>query len=192
MEQIWLDALRTALIFGHLLAFGIAVTIVLSEDWQFIVYQRVNMKRLQKCHSVLIIALLGLATTGTAIIGIDTGFEWDAIAASDKLLAKLNVVFVLIINGFLLNTIAIPSLKNPPPNTKIVAMLLCLFGAVSTVSWLYAGFLGIAKDLTVTLGYRGFITLYLIGLGSAVGLALLIFRQRVEQLIVREKSLHYT
>ena len=71
MQLDWVDVLRTLLIYGHLLAFGISICLVLAEDWRLLNSNSINLAQLKITHASLTVTLLFLALTGGAIIGID-------------------------------------------------------------------------------------------------------------------------
>lgn len=176
--------MRVGLIFFHLLAFAAAITIVLAEDIRLLVRTKVDMPALERAHRQLLWALGALAISGIIVIGIDTGFELTAILGSEKLLAKLSVVAALLVNGLVLSMVAFRILRDGAKRSRLAASGLSCLGAISTSSWLYAGFLGIAQPLTSTLGYSGFIILYVIILVVALTLAQVVARPRLLRLLV--------
>ncbi|MCW3780245.1 hypothetical protein [Defluviimonas salinarum] len=98
-------------------------------------------------------------------------------------MAKITVVAVLALNGAALHWILFPMLKGPRGGSRRCAVPACLLGAVSSVSWLYASFLGVAKPLASALGLSGFLGLYALALGLAMAGALLIVAPRLRRLM---------
>jgi hypothetical protein len=71
---------------------------------------------------------------------------------------------------------------------RLVAVLMCLSGAISSVSWLYAGFLGIAKPLADRWSWLEFMMAY--GLLVAIGFvaALLLAGPQIARLLDRQNQ----
>ena len=179
-----METIRILLVVGHLMAFAIALSAVLREDWRMLTTRRINPTDLAETSKIVVAALVGLAVTGVALIGIDTGFDPVSVMAQPKLLAKLSVVGLLTLNGAVLHAIAFPAFSTPQGNARRTAVVLCVVGAISSTSWLFASFLGVAKPLAASLGYSGFMGLYagLVAGGIAVGVVTL--RLRIEALLL--------
>lgn len=133
-------------------------------------------------HSRYLIAwLLGLWLTGLALIGLDTGFDPSVLAGKPKLLAKLSVVGLLSLNGLALHRLAFPVLQAGGAGVSAKGLRTCaLLGAVSTVSWLFASFVGSARLIAPWMNYPAFMLLYALalGLGLAVSAAWVLPRLR--------------
>lgn len=177
----FLDLIRAVCVYIHLLGFGFGICLVLLEDWRMLSARRVHLAQLKRTHRALQWSLLTLAVSGLAIIGLDTGFRMAEIVASYKLLAKLSVVGLLFLNGLVLTRFAFRVWQQPPSDSRSTAVVLSGLGAISTASWLYAGFLGVASSFTPLLGYDGFISVYAIILMIAFVTAQLIARPRLVQ-----------
>ncbi|HDR9504043.1 hypothetical protein [Burkholderia pyrrocinia] len=170
---------RMVLIFFHLLAFAVAAAATVMADYAIFARGSVEIPLLRKAAAGVTMALAVLWITGTAIIWLDTGFDVAAIGRAPKLLAKLTIVSLLTLNGIALHRFAFPRLEKAQDNPQQAASLPAVLGAISTSTWLFAAFLGIAKAAAPLLGYSGFIALYLAALGSAIAAALFAVRPRL-------------
>lgn len=157
------DILRLTLLYIHLITFAITVSAIVLEDLHLLAhgFNTRSAARLRATSQTVIPGLLVLILTGAGMCAIDTGLQWSELASRPKLLAKLSVVALLTANGMLLHRIAFPALRHACPRPRLTALLLCLLGAVSSVSWLYAGFLGIARPLAERLQWHEFMLTYL-------------------------------
>lgn len=178
-----METLRVLLILGHLMGFATALYLVMSEDLRFLRAQRLDLDALAKTARSVAWALAALFVTGAAVIWHDTGFSPAEIAARPKLVAKIVVVTVLAMNGAALHWILFPMLKGPRGGNWSCAVLASLLGAVFSVSWLYASFLGVAKPLAGALGLSGFLGLYALALGLGMAGALLVVAPRLRRLM---------
>jgi hypothetical protein len=119
------------------------------------------------------IALLALWATGLGLIALDTGFDPVAIAAKPKLVTKLIVVTVLTGNGLLLHRFAFPALSGRAFGSTASLSLIAALGAISTVSWLYAAFVGSARLIAGMMNLEAFLALYGIGLVTGIAVAVI-------------------
>ena len=171
--------LRMVLILTHLLAFAVAAAGTAFGDFAIFARQRVDTELLHQATQAVAGALALLWLSGLAVIGLDTGFAFDALAQRPKLLAKLTVVAVLTLNGAVLHLQVFDRLGQPQANPLCAAWLPSVLGAVSAASWLFAAFVGVAKAVTPLLGYGGFMALYGLTLAVAVSVALAVVRPRL-------------
>ncbi|HLM52709.1 MAG TPA: hypothetical protein VK325_03740, partial [Pseudoxanthomonas sp.] len=139
------DILRLALLYSHLLLCAFTLQRVLSEDWRLLVSQ-VDATRLKDTLLVMPFLLAGLWVTGLAIAAIDTHLSWAEFAAKPKLQAKLVCLCVLTANGWALHHKVFKRLSNPRRIDAKTALVFGGLGAISTSSWLFAAFLGIARS----------------------------------------------
>lgn len=117
---------------------------------------------LLRTGSQLVAGMLGLLwLTGLLIIWIDTRFDVAVIMARPKLVAKVAVALLLTLNGHLLHRFFFNAVNKPPPNARRAANLATGMAAVSGASWLYAGFLGLAKPLAAFTSLAGFAVIFL-------------------------------
>lgn len=182
-----MDGLRVMLLVLHQVAFALALSAVLRGDWMFLRSRRLHPVVLRAVASRVLVSLALLALTGAGVVWLDTGFAWHRMLASPKLMAKLSVVAVMLANGMLLHAWAFPRLFSQRPAGAGTVAAICACGAVSTTSWLYATFLGVARPLAVPLGYSGFMALYAAALVLAVGAGHFLMRPRVIRLRARHQ-----
>lgn len=177
-----------SLLFVHLLAFAFAIVTVLREDMALLTARRVDVTRLADTERLLIRLIALLWLSGLSLIVFDIGFDAAALLSKPKLAAKLTVVSLLTVNGLLLHRIAFPILKNPRRHPRNAATVCAVLGAISTVSWLFASFVGVARLIAPALSYHGFMLLYLLSLLIGLGIALGWVRARLERVLSSEFS----
>lgn len=188
---------RLIALYPHLLACCVALGGIIISDAKFIS----RKGRLTEADSVFLldlsrivsVALIVLWVTGLSIIAIDFSHwpSWAEIAAKPKLIAKLTVVTILTLNGYLLHRIVLPNFAaRKSLNTIETSRLRTMFilGAVSATSWLFAAFLGIAKPLAATLGLVGFMAMYAALIIGAVSTALLLASKVKSKPVTAEAS----
>ena len=180
-----LDAIRVTLIFIHVIAMAVAVGLMCWLDIALVTSRRVNAMQFQLSSARITRALMVLWLSGLAVMGLDSQLNLDALAVMPKIQAKLLVVTLLSLNGWALHRFAFPALMDNRARfpTMTTTTILTAMGAISTVSWIYATFLGIARPLASTLGFGGFIGLYAALLIMGVITALRYVRPRVERLL---------
>lgn len=160
---------RILLILSHLLCFSGALFLVMREDIRLLLADRLQIDALETTAKNVSRALAGLFLTGSLITYVDTGFVLTEILARPKLLAKISVVLILTANGILMHYLVFPKLHLAAMlRPRWLCRVACGLGALSSVSWLYATFLGIAKPLTEKLGYEGFMVVYAVLVIGAV------------------------
>ncbi len=178
-----MEVLRVALIFCHLLGFSVALYLVMREDLRFLLTSRFDLGELAVTARDVSRALALLLVSGAAVIWLDTGFQLEEIAARPKLVAKIIVVSVLTVNGALLHLVLFPMLAGPAARTRPAAILASVLGAVSSVSWLYASFLGVANPLAGQLGLNGFLGLYASAVAGGIVVSLAVVAPRFQRLV---------
>lgn len=178
-----LDTVRILLVATHIVAVAVAIGLVFWQDIALVTSRRINALQFQLSSTQVTRALLVLWLTGIAIIGLDTGLDLAVIAAKPKILAKVTVVVLLSINGWVLHRFAFPALLGTHKNPRRTAALVTTLGAVSTVSWLYAIFLGVARPLAQVLSYTGFVGIYATLLAVGIAMALYFTRPHIEMLL---------
>lgn len=180
-----LDAIRVTLIFIHVIAMAVAVGLMCWLDIALVTSRRVNAMQFQLSSTRIARALVVLWLSGLAVMGLDSQLNLDVLAMMPKIQAKLLVVTLLSLNGWALHRFAFPALMDNRTRfpTTTTTTILTAMGAISTVSWIYASFLGIARPLASTLGFGGFIGLYAALLIMGVTTALRYVRPRVERLL---------
>jgi sulfite exporter TauE/SafE len=171
--------LRQAILFAHVVTFAMALSTVLRADIGLMNAQRLDSKRLANTARIVTHALIGLWATGLTLVVWDVGL--DVTAFSPKLAAKLLVVSALTANGLALHTLAFPLLTRAQSRGGVLVPVV--LGAISTASWLYATFLGVARLIAPSMSFTGFIALYCAVLTASIAVALVFVRPRVERLL---------
>jgi hypothetical protein len=172
---------RQALLYGHLIAFALALATVLKEDVRLLRAKRVDWASLVASAKLVKWLLLALWVTGIPMLIGDVGTDVSLLLGKPKLLAKLIVVGTLTVNGILLHLVAFPMVWSKPQNPAKVATIAATLGAVSTTSWLYASFLGAARPVAPYFSLYDFIIFYLSALAISATLAILMVRGRLER-----------
>lgn len=179
--------LKNALTFFHLLAMAVAVGKMLDYDFRFLrsVHRLPSPQLLQDLsatRATMTLALIALWFTGAVLVYMGYAQNPDYLM-NEKLWTKILTVSALTLNGMLMHHFAFPILKQGGvflelPQHQMLA--LTLFAAISSVSWLYAAFLGIARSwnhtapLSYTLGIYGALVLLA---GGAAMLGISVLRQ---------------
>jgi drug/metabolite transporter (DMT)-like permease len=154
---------------------------------------QVDATRLRDTLLVVPLLLAGLWVTGLAIAAIDTHLSWVEFVAKPKLQAKFVCLCVLTANGWALHHKVFKRLANPRRIDAKTALVFGGLGAISTSSWLFAAFLGVARSLERHASFPEFIGLYAALLGMALlGCLLLsklvITRVRIAQIRVSSST----
>jgi len=140
------ESTRLAVLYAHLLASMLAIARVLAADVG-LVTGRLSLEQMHETVRDIGLLLAALWATGLAIVWLDTGFEPAKLAMSSKLLLKLLAVSVLTLNGALLHRLSFPILLSDRAAGIGAASLLAVSGALSTLHWLLAAFVGVASPL---------------------------------------------
>jgi len=174
-------------LFVHTVAFAIALSAVLREDLALVRAGRIDLRRLVETTHTLTCALIALWATGLALVVFDVGFDARAFVASPKLAAKVFVVSALTANGLALHTLAFPILRGRGVPDSFGLSVPVVLGAISTVSWLYASFIGVSRWIAPVMSFTSFIAFYGVLLVAGITVALLFVRRRVERLLVAQR-----
>jgi hypothetical protein len=169
-------------LFAHLVSFAIALSAVLREDLALISAQHIDLGRLAGTARVIRFALGALWITGLGLVAFDVGADVSAFVVSPKLAAKLAVVSTLTANGLALHLIAFPMLRRRGSGDQARLVVPVVLGAISTVSWLYASFVGAARLIAPAISFAGFMAVYAVLLASAIAVALVFVSPRVARL----------
>lgn len=181
--------IHQSILYIHLFSFAFAITIVLREDLRFIVAGIIDFQSLNKV-SYYLQGLLGLLwLSGIALIAIKPGLNVEQIATNTKILCKLVVVSILTLNALCLHRFVFPHFDNKLKNTRksvnYIASMSCIFGAISTVSWLLAAFVGAAKIIPAAITFYSFIYWYALLLIVAVLVSYILIRPRIHKLFTQ-------
>ena len=166
------ELVRSLLIFMHLAAMIAAGISIAFGDYAILRHRPVNRNLLIKSSRAVTWSLVALWITGLSIVSLDMSTVALTLAKAPKLQAKLTVVTILTLNGFLLHRYTLTALGGRRSPTEQQVRLAAILGAVSAASWGYAMFLGVAKAWTPILGVTGFLTLYAVGLAVGITVSL--------------------
>jgi len=149
---------HTLLVLSHMLALALGLGAALLADWVVlrkltfgIVSQRAAGQLVDLSHAVSA-GLLLIWVTGALLVA-DNALDAPASIMNQKLWAKLVIVTVLTLNAVLLHRMVLPRAASrvgqPLFETSFgrVSMVSVLLGAVSAVSWMFAAYLGVAREL---------------------------------------------
>jgi hypothetical protein len=170
---------RQALLFGHVIFFALALATIVKEDIHLMFASRIDNVSLRSTARLVKWLLLALWITGIPMVMMDVGTDVSLLLGKPKLLTKLMVVAVLTVNGALLHFVVFPLLSGNPRNPNRAATIAATLGAVSTVSWFYAAFAGVARIVAPHFSLQDFLALYFLALSIAVSFAILIIRDRL-------------
>lgn len=166
------ELVRSVLIFLHLASLIAAGISIAFGDYALLRHRPVNRELMLKASRAVAWSLLALWVTGLSVIALDMSTTSLVLAKAPKLQAKLTVVVILSLNGFLLHRYTLHALGGARTPTQADVRLAAILGAVSAASWAYAVFLGVARAWTPILGYNGFMALYALALAAGVAVSL--------------------
>jgi hypothetical protein len=155
---------RSVLIFLHLTSLIAAGVSIAFGDYAILRHRPINRDLMVKSSQAVAWSLAALWLTGLWVIAVDMSSAGLVLSTAAKLQAKLTVVGVLTLNGFLLHRYTLHALGDKNSPTESDLRLAAVLGAISAVSWGYAMFLGVARAWTPILGYSGFMALYAVAL----------------------------
>lgn len=171
---------RQLFLFGHLLAFAIAVSEVARSDLQLL-RSGIDVGRLKSGADIILWSLATLWLTGISLIFLEFNFDYAALLDRPKIMAKLIVVAVLSLNGILLHRHAFPLLTGRATRSRRPIVVCSILGAISTASWLYAAFVGAARFIGGFMSLGTFLALYAIVLIGAIAIALIFVKPLLER-----------
>ena len=153
-----MEMLRLIIVYVHLIACCAAIGLVLLSDFALIgklasgnYSDNEDYARLGVVMRVVTLALIALWVSGCAIIYLDYSVKGMEYFYNPKLQAKLIIVSLLTLNGFLLHGTVMPAIGrfNSLLMLPFSPLMLAIFsGAVSGVSWFYAALLGVGRPLS--------------------------------------------
>lgn len=160
--------MKTLIVYAHLLAACVAIGILLIQDLALAKTKGAPLsttavKDLTKSAEIMFIALIVLWISGLALVLLGYLENPQQYLMNQKLWAKFTVVSVLTLNGIALHYFSFPrvtsrrGLLGLPTFEQI---LVALTGALSSVSWLFACYLGIARPWNHTVDYSFVMFIY--------------------------------
>ncbi len=160
--------ITNALVYFHLLAMAVAVGKMLEYDFRFLrsVSRRPtpeSLAELLRTKTSMTFALYFLWLSGFALVYLGY-IHTPQYLENEKLWMKGVTVAVLTVNGMLMHRFAFPHMQQETaflalPLRKVLA--LSLFATVSSASWLFASFLGVARWWNNTVSFEFLLSIYL-------------------------------
>ena len=159
--------MKTLVIYAHLLAACVSIGTLLLQDlalWRsrYRVLTQDEINSLRNTANIVFIALVVLWATGSGLVTMGY-FENPEFFSNQKIWAKISVVIILSLNGVFLHFYSFPKvvgnkaiLQLPSADQKWIGCS----GALSTVSWLFACYLGIARTWNYSVDYSSIMLLY--------------------------------
>ena len=153
-----MELFRLGIVYFHLIACCVAIGLVLTSDIAMIrqllsgdAAAEQDGKHLGQIKSTVSLALVALWITGIAVVWLDASSKGLVYFQNPKLQAKIGIVMLLTLNGFLLHGAVMPALEKAGSLLKLPLKqrLLAMFaGTISAVSWFYAAMLGVGRPLS--------------------------------------------
>ncbi|MCO6057430.1 hypothetical protein NG726_12200 [Pseudomonas sp. MOB-449] len=158
-QEATMELMRMGVVYAHLIACCVAIGLVLTSDYAMIKQMitgeddatHSDKTHLDTLKKTVLLALAALWVTGIGIVLLDYSVKGAVYFLNPKLQAKILVVTLLTVNGFLLHSAVLPAIKKAGTLVKMEtnARTLAVFsGVVSGVSWFYGAMLGIARPLS--------------------------------------------
>lgn len=160
--------MKTLIVYAHLLAACIAVGVLLIQDLALAKTRggrlsELAARELTRAADIVFIALVVLWISGLSLVLMGYVENPQQYLMNEKLWAKFTVVSLLTINGVALHYFSFPRVISPRGlmgQPAIDQVLVTLTGAVSSVSWLFACYLGIARPWNYTVDYSYVMFIY--------------------------------
>jgi hypothetical protein len=177
--------IKNTLVFLHLLAMAMAVGKMLEYDFRFLRFAHLSPSaerstellrtKTTMTHALQLLWLTGLGLVYLGYTHAPTYLE------NEKLWMKVVTVSALTLNGVLMHRFAFPHMLRTTPFLALplgTMLGLGMFASMSSVSWLFASFLGIARSWNNTVSFQYVLGVYLgllamTALGAAVVLCTL-------------------
>ncbi len=157
-ERAVIYRLHTLLVLGHILALALGLGSALLADW--IVLRKLVFGTVSKRAAQQLIDLSHAVGAGLVLIWITgallvagNALDTPASIMNQKLWAKLAIVAAMTLNAALLHRIVMPMVERRVGHSLFesvfdrLPMVSTLLGAVSAVSWMFAAYLGVAREL---------------------------------------------
>jgi hypothetical protein len=161
--------MKTLIVYAHLLAACVAIGILLMQDLALAksrgkALSAAAIKDLTKSADIMFAALVALWISGLALVLLGYLENPTQYLMNEKLWAKFTVVSVLTLNGIALHYFSFPRVtcaRGFLSTPGVEQILVVLTGAVSSVSWLFSCYLGIARPWNYTVDYSYVMFIYL-------------------------------
>lgn len=161
--------MKTLIVYAHLLAACVSIGILLIQDLALAktrgkALSASAIKDLIKAADIMFIALVILWISGLALVLLGYLENPQQYLMNEKLWAKFTVVTVLTLNGVALHYYSFPRVTCSRGFISVSGheqILVALTGATSSVSWLFACYLGIARPWNYTVDYSYIMFIYI-------------------------------
>ena len=166
---------HTLLVLSHLLALALGLGAALLADWvvlRKLVFGVVSERaagQLMDLSNAVSAGLVLIWVTG-ALLMTDSALDTPMSIMNQKLWAKLVIVIMLTLNALLLHSIVLPRVTSRIGQPLFEASfgwlptMSTLLGAVSAVSWMFAAYLGVARELNGQMNLVPILGSYLVAL----------------------------
>lgn len=160
--------MKTLIVYAHLIAACVAIGILLMQDLALAktrgkALSSLAIKDLTKAADIMFIALVVLWISGLTLVLLGYLENPAQYLMNEKLWAKFTVVSVLTLNGIALHYFSFPRVTCSRGLIGLAGfeqIAVALTGAVSSVSWLFACYLGIARPWNYTADYSYVMFIY--------------------------------
>jgi hypothetical protein len=152
-----MELFRLSIVYLHLIACCVAIGLVLTSDIAMVnqlikggTAEKQETDHLNSLKKTVSLALVALWITGFAIVWLDVSAKGFTYFANPKMQAKLTIVALLTLNGFVLHSAVMPAMEKAGSLLQMEfnqRMLAIFAGSVSAVSWFYAAMLGVGRPL---------------------------------------------
>lgn len=190
--------MKTLIVYAHLLSACVAIGILLMQDIALAktrgkALTSLAIKDLARAAEIMFVALVVLWMSGLTLVLLGYLENPAQYLMNEKLWAKFTVVSVLTLNGIALHYFSFPRVTCAGGFLSVPGfeqILVALTGAISSVSWLFACYLGIARpwNYTVDFSYIMFIYVGLITCAFIVAGEVLRSMRREEPPLLTEQA----
>lgn len=168
--------MKTLIVYIHLLAACVAIGVLLIQDVAIMRSKGAPLNtdaanELIRSARIVSVALLCLWSSGILLFATGYIENPQQYITNQKLWSKFAVVSILTINGLFLHFYSFPkviSINGLLGFGLVEQVLVTLSGAVSSVSWLFACYLGVARPWNNTVEFSFIMSVYLAFLIPAI------------------------
>jgi hypothetical protein len=161
--------MKTLIIYVHLIAACVAVGILLIQDLALAKTRgrslsTLAIEELERAAKIISLSLIVLWISGLTLVLIGYLENPQEYLTNQKLWAKFTVVGILTLNGMALHHFSFPrvvSSRGILGLGNIEKTLVVFSGVISSISWLFACYLGIARPWNHTVEYSFVMFVYL-------------------------------
>lgn len=184
--------MKTLVIYIHLISACIAMGVLLMQDLALAktrgnALSMQGIDELKRATRVIAVSLGALWISGLVLVLMGYLENPQQYLLNQKLWAKFTVVIILTLNGIVLHRFSFPRVVSQSGISglgHVEKNLVVLSGCISTVSWLFSCYLGIARpwNFTVSFGFVMFVYLGLLALACTLGCLAIYFFSNYKRL----------